>query len=204
MQITSKKQLKFFIAADRMINRGHFKVSISDRIKQILFPDDIMTYLVVMRKTSFYKNGKGLSKIKYIYYHRRYHTLGIKLGFSIGCDVFGYGLRIPHHGTIVVGGSNRIGNYAVLHTSICISNNEKHIGDGLYCATGAIMTSPLTLGNNISVGANSLVNKSFDYDNALIGGVPAKFLKNEEAWYLRDHYEQKIDKIEKLKKQYGL
>ena len=205
MQITSKKQLEFFIASDRMINRGYFTPSLVDRFKNLLIPDDIMTYLVTMRKISYYKNGKGIiNKLKYFYYHRKYCQLGKKLGFSIGYDVFGYGLRIPHYGTIVVGNSNHIGNYAVLHTSICISNYERHIGDGFYFSTGAKMTSPLTLGNNISIGANSLVNKSYDDDNALIGGVPARFIKKEEVWYIRDNYEQKVKLIEKLKKQYGL
>ena len=207
MQITSKKQLDFFIAADRMINRGNFHLLLSEHIKHIFMPDNIMNYLIAMRKTSFYnyKKGKGInSKLKYLYYHRRYCRLGEKLGFSIGYNVFGYGLRIPHYGTIVVGGSNRIGNYAVLHTSICISNNGKDIGDGLYCSTGAKITSPLTLGNNISIGANSLVNKSYNGDNALIGGVPAVFIKEEEAWYIRDHNDHKVNEIEKLRKQYGL
>ena len=143
MQITSKKQLDFYIAADRMINRGNFHLSLAERIKHLLMPDNIMNYLIAMRKTSFYnyKKNKGIyCKLKYLYYHRRYCRLGEKLGFSIGYNVFGYGLRIPHFGTIVVGRSNHIGNYAVLHTSICISNNERHIGDGFYFSTGAKMT----------------------------------------------------------------
>lgn len=56
--------------------------------------------------------------------------MGIKLGFSIGYDVFGYGLHIPHYGTIVVNGICKIGNYAVLHTSTCIGGAGKVIGDG--------------------------------------------------------------------------
>jgi len=130
--------------------------------------------------------------------------LGAKLGFSIGYDVFGYGLRIPHPGTIVVGSSNKIGNYAVLHTSTCVTNNEKVIGDGFYCSTGVKMTSSLTLGNNISIGANSLVNKSYCGDNALLGGMPAKYIKDEAAWYIRDNNLWKIEKIEERRKKYGL
>lgn len=62
---------------------------------------------------------------------------GMKLGFTIAENVFGYGLVIPHYGTIVVGSGNRIGNYAVLHTSTCITAGKKNIGDGLYLSTGA-------------------------------------------------------------------
>ena len=51
------------------------------------------------------------------YYKYRFRKLGMKLGFTISENVFGYGLVIPHYGTIVVGSGNRVGNYAVLHTS---------------------------------------------------------------------------------------
>ena len=115
------------------------------------------------------------------------------MGFTIGYDVFGYGLTIPHYGTIVVGSSNKIGNYSVLQTSTCISNNGKIIGDGLYCATGVKMTSSIILGNNISVGANSLVNKSFESGNALIGGVPAKFIKEKGEWYSGSVHEVRVN-----------
>ncbi len=205
MKITSRKQLSFFIQADWMINRGKFKPSFKDKVWGLIIPDYIMSYLEAMRKVSYYKNGGGIFRIPLLlYYYRKYHKLGIKLGFHIGNDVFGYGLKIPHYGTIVVGGKNEIGNYAVLHTSTCITGNGKTIGDGLYLSTGVKITSKLRLGNNISIGANSLVNKSFEKDNLLIGGIPASIIKETEAWYIRDHYEEKVEKIEKLKKSYGL
>ena len=135
----------------------------------------------------------------------RYRKLGIKLGFSIGVNTLGYGVVIPHYGTIVVGNSNRLGNYAVLHTSSCISDNGKTIGDALYLATGAKMTSKLTLGNNISIGANSVVNKSFD-SNCMIAGTPAIRIKDAEAWYIRDgkEYTDKVDCIEQFKAKLNL
>lgn len=43
----------------------------------------------------------------------KYFRLSRKLGFSIGYNSCDYGLVIPHHGTIVVGNTNRIGPYAV-------------------------------------------------------------------------------------------
>lgn len=61
----------------------------------------------------------------------RFFRLSRKLGFSIGYDVFDYGLVIPHYGTIVVGNTNRIGPYAVLHTSTCITDTGRRIGQAL-------------------------------------------------------------------------
>ena len=187
MEIKSKNELNFVIMADRMMNRGKFNKTFSDFIIHLFLPDNIMAYLVSLRKMSYYKTRKGiLGKIKYAYYYRRNAILGEKLGFSIGMHSLGYGVVIPHHGTIVIGGAPRIGNYAVLHTSTCISNNNKVIGDGLYLSTGVKITSDISLGNNISIGANSLVNKSYISDNAMIAGMPAHFIKEHEAWYLSD------------------
>ena len=84
----------------------------------------------------------------------RYNRLSHKLGFSIDTNVFGYGLVIPYWGTIVVGNSNRIGNYCVLHTSTCITADKKEIRDALYLSTGSIMTLKIALGNNVSIRAN--------------------------------------------------
>lgn len=113
---------------------------------------------------------------------------------------------IPHYGTIVVGGSNKCGNYCVLHTSTCISDNGKNIGDALYLSTGAKITSKVTLGKNISVGANSVVNKSFVDGNIMIASAPAKIIKPMDAWYIRDGqiFSERVNAIEKIKQKMNL
>ncbi len=114
--------------------------------------------------------------------------------------MFGYGLVIPHHGTIVVGGSNRIGNYAVLHTSTCISDKECTIGDGLYLSTGAKITQKVILGDGVMIGANSVVNKSFG-GNVLIVGAPAKEKSFRTIWYSDEPiYMERITRIQDLRR----
>ncbi len=206
--IFSKTDLKFYIMADMMMNRGKYKWSLKDRIKHFVMPDYIMRYLKSMRYCAYYHNVQHITPPDLIlrpFHEIRYRKLGIKLGLSIGVNTLGYGVVIPHYGTIVIGNSNRIGNYAVLHTSSCISDNGKTIGDALYLASGAKMTSKLTLGNNISIGANSVVNKSFD-SNCMIAGTPAIRIKDAEAWYIRDgkEYTDKVDCIEQLKAKLNL
>lgn len=115
--ISSRKELEFYIKADRMANRGVFTSSMKTRLISLLEPDYVMQWLYAMRYASYYKSAGGGGKLLYYRWLRKYNRLSVKLGFSVGIDVFGYGLVIPHKGTIVVGGSNRIGNYAVLHTS---------------------------------------------------------------------------------------
>lgn len=200
MVIQSKKELVFCIQADMMMNRGRFKWTLSDRIKQLFFPDYIMQFLYAMRCLSYHHYKKHT--IRYNYWRMIYNRLSLRLGFSIGYNTLGYGVTIPHWGTIVIGSSNLIGNYAVLHTSTCIQDNEKVIGDGLYLSTGVKMTTRCDLGDNVSIGANSLVNKPVGGGNIMIAGTPAKFIKEAPAWYVRDgeKYSKRVEAIENLKK----
>ena len=200
-RIKSKAELKFYLMADMMMNRGCFKKNIKMKLRDLIAPDHVMDYLIAMRKASYYRDNT----LAGIYYRLKFRRLGRKLSFSIEADSFGYGLLIPHYGTIVVG-ENQIGNYAVLQTSTCISGNHKIIGDGLYMATGAKITSKIVLGDNVTVGANSVVNKSYPEGNVFIAGIPAEFKKNTEAWYIRDgvDFYEKVRRIEELRRKLAL
>lgn len=201
--IRSKKELAFYIKADSMMNRGYFNPSMSERLKRLFVRDEIMCFLRILRKCQYYNQMGG---VKSIYYRYKYLKISKRLGFSLGCNVFGYGLVIPHYGTIVVGESNRCGNYCVLHTSTCITDNGKQIGDAFYLSTGAKITSKVVIGDNVSVGANSVVNKSFEEGNIMIAGSPAKYIKNSDAWYVRDGqtYISRVNAVEKLKREMGI
>jgi serine O-acetyltransferase len=125
----------------------------------------------------------------------------VKLNISIEPGVFEYGLVIPHYGTIVVGGENKIGKYAVLHTSTCITRGGKHIGDALYLSSGAKIVNDVELGNGITISANSLVNKSEIGSNMLLAGCPAVKKKEMIPWYVRDgkEFERRVSEVEALK-----
>lgn len=200
--INSKKELNFYIAADCMMNLGKFKLSIKDRIIDLFFLKYQIRYLKLLRKCQYYKYSNVLfNRIRYAYFYYRLTRLSVKLGYSIGVDTLGYGVTLPHYGTIVIGNSNRIGNFAVLHTSTCITDNGKIIGNALYLSTGVKITSKVILGDNISIGANSLVNKSFIEGNCMIAGAPAIKKKEAVAWYVRDGeiFFNRVMAIEKLK-----
>lgn len=131
----------------------------------------------------------------------KYFRLSRKLGFSIGYDACDYALSIPHYGTIVVGNSNRLGPYACLHTSTCITDTGRTIGKALLLSTGAKITGGSVLGDHIMVAANTVVTKSFNNSNLLLVGTPA-FIKTElPEWYenLDNETKRRVDAIENLK-----
>ncbi len=59
IMITSRKQLKFYLQADMMMNRGYFKVPLKKRFIQLFSPDYIMEFLKSMRKVQYYTYRGG-------------------------------------------------------------------------------------------------------------------------------------------------
>ncbi len=55
MVIRNRKELKFCLMADYMMNRGKFKPSFLDRFIHFFVPDHIMNFLIYMRKYQYYK-----------------------------------------------------------------------------------------------------------------------------------------------------
>ncbi|MUH35437.1 serine acetyltransferase [Zobellia amurskyensis] len=205
--ITSKKELLFYITADRILSGVSPKKGVRERLQDIISPNDILKYLKAMRTVAYCVNTKKKGTFLYYYNLRLFNKLGARLGFSIGYNVFGYGLLIPHYGTIVVNSGTRAGNFCVLHTSTCIGGSGKSIGNGLYLASGSqIMGGKVELGNNVSIAASSMVNKSFKESNILLAGLPAVLKKETHAWYKRDgeSYERRVESIQKLKKEMNI
>lgn len=114
-----------------MMNRGYFKEPLKKKLLHLMAPDYIMEFLKAMRKVQYYSHNCQNGGILLIINKTGFFRLSRKLGFSIGYDACDYGLVIPHYGTIVVGNTNRIGPYATLHTSTCITDTGRRIGKGL-------------------------------------------------------------------------
>ena len=191
--IKNKRELKFYILADRIINTGKVKKPL-----KLFYPEYILRWLVLLRKCEYYSRH---NPIIYNYYFSKFCRLSLRLGFSVAFNVFGYGLMIPHYGTIVVGGGNKIGNYAVLHTSTCITAGKKKIGNGFYVSTGAKIIKDITCGDGVTVAANSVLRNNVEKDNVLLAGNPAEIIKDSQIWWERDgeKYLKRVEMIEELK-----
>lgn len=57
--ITSKKELKFYIMADYMMNRGYFSPPFIKKLAHIFNPDIVMEFIISMRRYSYYSKQGG-------------------------------------------------------------------------------------------------------------------------------------------------
>lgn len=157
-----------------------------DRTKQIYkiitrHPDTIF-YKAIKINRKYYKAKKCNNKIKMIVYG----TIANKYARLYNLELYGqYGenLRI-WHSNIIINGKAKLGNNINLHGNICIGANGRDDGapiieDNVDIGFGTVIIGNIKIAKNIKIGANSLVNKSFDKEGVTIAGCPARIIKNE-------------------------
>ena len=178
--ILNKKDLLYYLKEDKRA------LGMSGRNRLSLLEDDIWKFEIVLRKHEYYSNIKKhtiLEKIMSRYYAKMHYRKGIKLGFSIPINTFGAGLRLNHYGLIVVNGDARIGTNCDIHQGVNIGQNLNNgdvptIGNNMWIGPGAKIFGKIVLASNITIGANSVVNKSFLEENITIAGIPARKIKD--------------------------
>lgn len=140
----------------------------------------IVHYQRELRKVEYIMNCKrGMGNNIYrLYLESKLINLGIKLGFSIGRNVFGPGLCLAHWGSVVVHKATRVGNNSKIHSAVNIGvKNGKCpvIGNNVYIGPGAKLFGGITIGDNVKIGANAVVNKDIP-SNVSVAGIPAQII----------------------------
>lgn len=189
--IKSKDDYKKYIQFDRIALGYSPKPNFKQKIKQLIWPDKTLEFEMALRKYEFYYNCRKKNivwLIGYIYARLHYRRISLELNYSIHPNTFDYGLSLPHYGTIVINPNVRIGKFCRIHVGVNIgasggADKVPHIGDNVYIGPGAILFGDITIADNISIGANSTVTKSFTQTNITIAGSPAKMIKeNTPSW----------------------
>ncbi|ARU88048.1 serine O-acetyltransferase [Pseudomonas sp. M30-35] len=134
---------------------------------------------VLLYRLSYKSQVSGFATIARFFSLINFLLFGIEI--ATVCKI-GPGLFFPHtHGTVI--GAVSIGNNAVIYQGVTLgakdldfTYDELHrpcVGHNVMIGAGAKVLGGLTLGNNVSVAANSvlLVNAP---DNSVVAGVPAK------------------------------
>ena len=143
--------------------------------KPRIIGDEIWKFERVMRKLDYANSTQKLSR--YIL-KLKYRNLGLKLGFSIPCDVCGAGLSIVHYGNIVISKHAKLGENTRIHSGVNIGANageEKaaSIGNNVYIGPGAKIIGDVQIGDNVCIGANAVITKDVE-PGITVGGIPAK------------------------------
>jgi serine O-acetyltransferase len=186
--IKNKQDYEYYLEAD-MIALGR-KKDHSPRemvINSIIDPDYVWHFQKLLRKAEYLQNCKGgiLSQINYAIIYRELSRLSIKLGYYIHPNNFGPGLSISHPGYILINGASRIGSNCRIHPGVVIgtqagySDRAAKLGDNIYIGPGAKIYGPIEIADNVAIGANSVVNRSFTEPGITIAGIPARKISNK-------------------------
>lgn len=144
--------------------------------------DKIWLYERLLREREYLLNCHGGSRSLYWRIRRRinnwrFNRLAVLLGFTIPVNRFGEGLCIAHRGTIVVNHKAVIGKRCEINVDVNIGmdfeGNAPTIGDDCFISPGAKIFGGITIGDNVIIGANAVVNRSFPEGNCTLVGVPA-------------------------------
>lgn len=177
--IGSKEDYLYFLEADR--------ISLSKtRKRPKMVGDEIWKFQRLLRRLEYYSNCKKgpVNKVIRLAVSYLFTRKSLKLNFSIPKNVFDAGLNIAHYGTIVVNSNAKIGKNCRIHVGTNIgaaggTSGAPVLGNNVYIGPGAKIFGGITLADDIAVGANAVVNKSFLTPGVSLGGVPAGVISSK-------------------------
>lgn len=183
--IKTKEDYQYYLTEDKKASEAFTRFPIfSDNI-MVLLTDPCWKFQKLLRKLEYWsncKNAKGarLERVYLYWLRKRFQKMSSNLGFSIPINVFGPGLCIVHYGSIVVSRHAKIGKNCTIHSCVNIGGTDDKkaatIGDNCLIGPGVKIFNNITIGDNVKIGANAVVNKSFG-SNVTVAGIPAKIIK---------------------------
>ncbi|WP_458449409.1 serine acetyltransferase [Fibrobacter sp.] len=152
----------------------------------------VWKYIKTLRYVEFFdykrKNTSFLLKLLYsLAYYRKLLSLrkqSLKTGIFISPNTCGAGLLLPHPGSIRISGIVRMGENCTILPSVLFGRRRPEatgnivVGDDCYFGAGSTIIGPLTIGNNVTIGAGAVVTKDMP-SNSVVGGIPAKVISTK-------------------------
>lgn len=155
--------------------------------------DSLVRFTFLLRFNEYLLNTKKSIVIRF-FWLLWFKKLSIKLGFSIPLNVFDKGFAIVHYGLLIINPKSKIGKNCRIHAGVNIGGAAGFvknfdpkkiyapiIGNNCYLGPGAKIFGGITIGDDCVIGANSVVNKSFNSIGVTIAGIPAKIISEKSS-----------------------
>lgn len=156
----------------------------------------LYSYLRNLRYLEYYQNNRRWYNLPcYVYRMLQHRRMSLKYVMQVQPGSLGPGCKLLHPGYLRVTPGARIGKNCTIAPNVMLGKKQPGIertdggivdvdrgelplliGDNCYIGTGVTILAPLTIGNNVTIGANSLVVDDVP-DNCMVSGVPAKVVK---------------------------
>ena len=111
--------------------------------------------------------------------------MGLKLNIDIPLNVCGYGLRIRHlsGGGGILLNARIIGNYCSFNSGVLLGNKDDNskkpiLGERVSFGPSAKAFGDIVIEDDVFVAPGAIVTKSVS-KSQIVGGIPAKLLKNK-------------------------
>ncbi len=98
----------------------------------------------------------------------------------------GKGFFIDHGMGVVIGETSEIGDNCVIFHNVTLGGTGKHkgkrhptLGNNVFVGTGAILLGPLTVGDNVRIGANTFLYMVDIPDNTTVVGTPGVIVRKD-------------------------
>lgn len=171
-RINSKEELKEWIKYES----SKYPSGGIRKILSISEGDVLKKHQVILRKTEYFLNTGN--KICAAFYKLRLNRIQNKYALHIPVNTCGKGLKIMHVGPVLMNGRVTVGRDCSFHINTALvaggtNDDVPHLENGVVVGVGAVILGGVHLAENIAVGANAVVNRSFDEPDIAIAGVPA-------------------------------
>lgn len=143
----------------------------------------IQKYLIALRHVEYHINTNK-KNVCFLWWWFIYKRLGFKLRYTIYPNTTGPGLLVWHTGDFIwVKSACKIGKNCTLRPGVVIGQKvageppqSVTIGDNCDFGVGVRVFGAINIGDNVSIGANSVVTHDIPA-NTIVAGLPAKVIK---------------------------